>query len=364
MPEKLVNLYCTFCGKSPREVRKLIAGPTVYICDECIWKCNHIIAQEATNPAVESRNHLEKKERAKTTVTLLCSFCGKGQQEVRKLIAGPTVYICDECIKLCNDILAQEAKRDEPAPERTPAPPKEHGRARFMCCCSFCGKNQREVKKLIAGPSNYICDECIGLCNDIIAEEIDREERAQRAALAALPEDVRARIAGIFERGLPAAERVLAVFRQQGPEAGADRSASREDTDEGIYGPRVLAGAWKDLHEMMERTAKEKRVRSAGSSSEGAEAPGWVQPVIERLSATLEVLELLARRVEEPHLEELRPSLKLASEQFNKAADSLLTGEPSLPIDSKSHGHGHSSRWDALSRQWRSSDWSSGGLRC
>ena len=43
--------------------------------------------------------------------------------------------------------------------------------------CSFCGKNQKEVKKLIAGPTVYICDECIGLCNDIIAEEIEREEQ-------------------------------------------------------------------------------------------------------------------------------------------------------------------------------------------
>src|ERR1700704_5992312 len=42
--------------------------------------------------------------------------------------------------------------------------------------CSFCGKAQKEVKKLIAGPTVYICDECIGLCNDIIAEEVDREE--------------------------------------------------------------------------------------------------------------------------------------------------------------------------------------------
>lgn len=39
---------------------------------------------------------------------LKCSFCGKGREEVRKLIAGPTVYICDECIDLCNDIIAEE----------------------------------------------------------------------------------------------------------------------------------------------------------------------------------------------------------------------------------------------------------------
>ncbi len=42
--------------------------------------------------------------------------------------------------------------------------------------CSFCGKGQREVKKLIAGPNVYICDECIQLCNDIIAEEVEKEE--------------------------------------------------------------------------------------------------------------------------------------------------------------------------------------------
>ncbi|HET7826215.1 MAG TPA: ATP-dependent Clp protease ATP-binding subunit ClpX, partial [Anaeromyxobacter sp.] len=47
---------------------------------------------------------------------LSCSFCGKGQREVRKLIAGPTVYICDECIRLCNDIIAEEAERDEGRP--------------------------------------------------------------------------------------------------------------------------------------------------------------------------------------------------------------------------------------------------------
>ena len=39
--------------------------------------------------------------------------------------------------------------------------------------CSFCGKTQKQVKKLIAGPGVYICDECIDLCNDIIAEERD-----------------------------------------------------------------------------------------------------------------------------------------------------------------------------------------------
>ncbi|MCG8592647.1 MAG: ATP-dependent Clp protease ATP-binding subunit ClpX [Proteobacteria bacterium] len=59
---------------------------------------------------------------------LSCSFCGKSQREVKKLIAGPTVYICDECIELCNDIIAEEYGREESAPQqsRVPKPHEIH----------------------------------------------------------------------------------------------------------------------------------------------------------------------------------------------------------------------------------------------
>ncbi|ABK98804.1 ATP-dependent Clp protease ATP-binding subunit ClpX [Pelobacter propionicus] len=51
--------------------------------------------------------------RETTQENLTCSFCGKSQEEVKKLIAGPAVYICDECIELCNDIIAEELKMEE-----------------------------------------------------------------------------------------------------------------------------------------------------------------------------------------------------------------------------------------------------------
>ena len=59
----------------------------------------------------------------KSEQDLSCSFCGKSQAEVRKLIAGPSVYICDECVELCNDILREEisAAKDE-TPTRLPTP--------------------------------------------------------------------------------------------------------------------------------------------------------------------------------------------------------------------------------------------------
>ena len=53
-----------------------------------------------------------KRSEDNSSSTLRCSFCGKSQREVRKLIAGPTVYICDECIELCNEIIADETERE------------------------------------------------------------------------------------------------------------------------------------------------------------------------------------------------------------------------------------------------------------
>jgi len=46
---------------------------------------------------------------------LKCSFCGKTQDEVRRLIAGPMVYICDECVDLCNDIMVEEWTQEKSA---------------------------------------------------------------------------------------------------------------------------------------------------------------------------------------------------------------------------------------------------------
>jgi ATP-dependent Clp protease ATP-binding subunit ClpX len=55
---------------------------------------------------------------------LVCSFCGKAQNEVRKLIAGPTVYICDECVELCNDIITEEYEIEDSLEEKRRRLPK------------------------------------------------------------------------------------------------------------------------------------------------------------------------------------------------------------------------------------------------
>ena len=76
--------------------------------------------------------------------------------------------------------------------------------------CSFCGKSQKEVKKLIAGPTVYICDECIGLCNDIIAEEVDREDSLQTGTPLPKPQEIKT-ILDEYVIGQERAKKVLAV---------------------------------------------------------------------------------------------------------------------------------------------------------
>ena len=76
--------------------------------------------------------------------------------------------------------------------------------------CSFCGKSQKEVKKLIAGPTVYICDECIALCNDIIAEEMEKEEQSYGIAKLPKPIEVK-RVLDEYVVGQDRAKKILSV---------------------------------------------------------------------------------------------------------------------------------------------------------
>ena len=62
------------------------------------------------------------KKGSSSEKVLYCSFCGKSQHEVKKLIAGPSVFICDECIELCNDIIRDEVPADAAPTRRRPSP--------------------------------------------------------------------------------------------------------------------------------------------------------------------------------------------------------------------------------------------------
>lgn len=133
----------------------------------------HQIVEEAGG----SRRWIRTGDRGRTRPPLLsCTFCGKPQNQVRKLIAGPGVYICGGCVTLARHVLADGVTVTT---DRGPlhAVPEQQPRAR----CNFCGKQRDQVAgqagipvlatgKADAGHA-VICDECLDLCDEIITDE-------------------------------------------------------------------------------------------------------------------------------------------------------------------------------------------------
>jgi ATP-dependent Clp protease ATP-binding subunit ClpX len=84
---------------------------------------------------------------------LRCSFCNKDQNDVRKLIAGPTVFICDECVEVCNDIIADDNKFEARGGTRTSLPvPQE---IKKFLDEYVVGQEQTKKKLAVAGLFNH-----------------------------------------------------------------------------------------------------------------------------------------------------------------------------------------------------------------
>jgi ATP-dependent Clp protease ATP-binding subunit ClpX len=92
------QLLCSFCGKSQRQVKKLIAGPGVYICDECIDLCNEIIDEELTSPA---QLDLDNLPRPKEIYSVLNDYV-VGQEEAKRTLAV-AVYNHYKRVRMAND---------------------------------------------------------------------------------------------------------------------------------------------------------------------------------------------------------------------------------------------------------------------
>jgi hypothetical protein len=95
------DAVCTWCGRPPSEVKKLIAGPKVYICDACV-----AAAESALIAAPRPGDTLR---RAKAGASHRCAFCSKRGTETRAMALGPA-NVCSDCLRLCREILTARAE--------------------------------------------------------------------------------------------------------------------------------------------------------------------------------------------------------------------------------------------------------------
>jgi hypothetical protein len=135
---------------------------------------SHQRVHQIVESAGGSRRWL-RRDRVRPDPGLLhCTFCGRHQKQVKKLIAGPSVYICDGCVDLALVVISDGQPVTTEIAELTAGPA---GKPRTQC--SFCGKCRDQVAGLVVGSVQTerkapaaVCTECLGLCTEIIAEEL------------------------------------------------------------------------------------------------------------------------------------------------------------------------------------------------
>ena len=167
---KHTGTVCSFCGKSQEQVRKVIAGPGVFICDECVDLCQEILDEEPLefSPSLSSIGLVSEQEGR------ICSFCGKAPEQVQKLIGGPAVNVCDECIELCQEILNEELVRDGSSLSALASSSSDRASNLLVqeskLHCHFCGKSEDDIIDIVTGRNVNICDECVQTCSEVLAE--------------------------------------------------------------------------------------------------------------------------------------------------------------------------------------------------
>ena len=106
---------------------------------------------------------------------LSCSFCGKGQDDVQKLIAGPTVFICNECVDVCVDIIAEDARLEKLRSDSAGSgEPPARTRRQPAQTCTFCGKATSQA--LHVEDRGVLCAECANAVEDALVRGRPLEE--------------------------------------------------------------------------------------------------------------------------------------------------------------------------------------------
>lgn len=117
-----------------------------------------------------------QRERESTTAEppISCSFCGKSQDEVRKIVAGPRVYICDECVDLCNDIIAEECEQEDP--EQAKADEPSSGPWWTSLSCPICRLPRTREGVVFVAAGRFLCRPCAIAVQAALADDAPAED--------------------------------------------------------------------------------------------------------------------------------------------------------------------------------------------
>ncbi|MFZ2955891.1 MAG: ankyrin repeat domain-containing protein [Candidatus Ozemobacteraceae bacterium] len=186
------NNSCSFCGGPGKEGQFVIRWERVNLCDMCLSRFFGIECEKKGKLLKKSGSHSESnsplgksesgKKSPKTKIFrfepkifpiskegesqingskgkgIQCTFCKKSQEVIKKIISGPDVNICNECIVACLPLIYGASQgMDSTNKEETLA-------------CHFCGKSLVVLEKLVVGPECSICGECLDLCREILSE--------------------------------------------------------------------------------------------------------------------------------------------------------------------------------------------------
>ncbi len=106
VPDSGALLSCSFCGKNQKQVKKLIAGPHVYICDGCLGRVHAVIAEPGRTASTPIATIQQVSDEAGAEQ---CNFCEKRRHQVAAMASAGDKRICNECLELCDEIVSEES---------------------------------------------------------------------------------------------------------------------------------------------------------------------------------------------------------------------------------------------------------------
>jgi hypothetical protein len=146
---------CSYCG-NPSSVGGVMAEAakgSPRMCTRCVSTCQRLLAPER-----------DGKTMIRRSTKVRCSFCNVSQVDTKKLVAGPGVYVCEQCIAIGEDVVRSGN------PGKGPRQVVLRSAITEPHDCGFCGKVPAQVAAMVKGGRGRICDECLAACRAILDE--------------------------------------------------------------------------------------------------------------------------------------------------------------------------------------------------